>query len=197
MAAAGWEGPAPDEGSDGLIVKLQALELPASAPVLTVVLDATPSGDNRDNTALSRWGDLRRTLRPEGADGDASADIDAVTEALEVPVRTSGEFGRVLVASGGQVVLDRLLPQPPGEGRAVLSDHAHAFALARVAAATARHRPGRVRGAGGGRALHAASAGVDEAAQEARRVEGGQDERTQAAPAFLWHNRVENRAEGS
>src|SRR5699024_11691265 len=103
MAAAGGERPAPDEGSDGLTVKLQALELPASAPVLTVVLDATPSGDNRDNTALSRWGDLRRTLRPEGADGDASADIDAVTEALGVPVRTSGEFGRVLVASGGQV----------------------------------------------------------------------------------------------
>src|SRR5699024_7780806 len=197
MAAAGWEGPAPDEGSDGLTVKLQALELPAPAPGLTVVLDATPSGDNRDNTALSRWGDLRRTLRPEGADGDASADIDAVTEALGVPVRTSGEFGRVLVASGGQVVLDRLLPQPPGEGRAVLSDHAHAFALAGVADATVRYLLVSVDRDDADLALYDASARREMAAEETLGVEGGHDELTKTAPGFLGHKRVENRAEDS
>lgn len=178
-------------------MKLQALDLPAQSPVLTVVLDATPSGDNRDNTALTRWADLRRTLRPEGADGDASADLDAVTEALSVPVRTRGEFGRVLVASGGSVLLDRLLPEPPGEGRAVLSDHAHAFALARIADDTVRYLLISVDRSGADIGLYEASAGIDEAAEETHSVEGGQDVLTKTGPGFLGHKRVQNRAEDS
>lgn len=178
-------------------MKLQALDLPAGAPVLTVVLDATPSGDNRDNTALTRWDDLRRTLRPEGADGDPTADIEAVTEALNVPTRVSGEFGRVLVTADGQVVLDRLLPEPPGEGRAVLSDHAHAFALARVADATVRYLMVRIDRSGADVALYEASAGLDGSAQESHSVEGGHDVLTKTGPGFLGHKRLENRAEDS
>lgn len=171
--------------------------LPADAPVLTVILDATSSPDNRDNTVLSRWADLRRTLTPEGVDGVPSADCDAVAEVLGVPVHVRGPFGRVLVASGGEVVLDRLLPEPPAADRAVVADRPHAFALARAADATVRYLLVSVDRAGADVALYDAPAGITGELEEVRTVEGGHDVLSKPNLGPLGHKRIDNRAEDS
>ncbi len=171
--------------------------LPADAPVLTVILDATSSPDTRDNTVLSRWADLRRSLTPEGVDGVPRGDCDAVTEALGVPVHVRGRIGRVLVAAGGEVVLDRLLPEPPGADRAVVADRPHAFALARAADATVRYLLVSVDRSGADVALYDAPAGISGEVAEVRTVEGGHDELSKPNLGPLGHKRIDNRAEDS
>ncbi|WP_147916431.1 Vms1/Ankzf1 family peptidyl-tRNA hydrolase [Ruania zhangjianzhongii] len=172
-------------------------DLPADAPVLTVILDATSGADSRDTTVLHRWSDLRRALTPEGVDAVPSVDCDAVTEALGVPVHVRGEFGRVLVAAGGEVVLDRLLPEPPRADRAVVSDRPHAFALARAADATVRYLLVTVDRAGADFALYDAPAGLTGEVEESRTVEGGHDALTKPNLGPLGHKRIDNRAEDS
>ena len=172
-------------------------ELPADAPVLTVIIDATSGPDARDATVLHRWSDLRRTTSPDGVDGVPAADCDAITEALGVPVHVRGQFGRVLVAAGGEVVLDRLLPEPPGADRAVVSDRPHAFALARAADATVRYLLVSVDRAGADFALYEAPAGLTGEVEETRTVEGGHDELTKPHLGPLGSKRIDNRAEDS
>lgn len=165
--------------------------------MLTVIIDATSGPDSRDATVLHRWSDLRRTLSPEGVDDVPAADCEAVTEALGVPVHVRGEFGRVLVAAGGQVVLDRLLPEPPGVDRAVVSDRPHAFALARAADATVRYLLVNVDRAGADFALYDAPAGLTGEVETAGTVEGAHDALTKPNLGPLGHKRIDNRAEDS
>lgn len=165
--------------------------------MLTVIIDATSGSDSRDTTVQHRWSDLRRTLSSEGPDAVPSADCEAVTEALGVPVHVRGEFGRVLVAAGGEVVLDRLLPEPPGADRAVVSDRPHAFALARAADATVRYLLVNVDRAGANFALYDAPAGLTGEMEESRTVEGGHDALTKPNLGPLGHKRIDNRAEDS
>lgn len=165
--------------------------------MLTVILDATSSPDRRDNTVLNRWADLRRGLTPEGVDGVPPGDCEAVTEALGVPVHIRGPFGRVLVAAGGEVVLDRLLPEPPGADRAVVADRPHAFALARAADATVRYLLVSVDRAGADVTLYDAPAGLTGELEETRTVEGGHDELSKPTLGPLGSKRIDNRAEDS
>jgi hypothetical protein len=79
-------------------------------PFATVLLDA--SHDTEDAAAQDdlRWSAARGELADAGADEGTLAALDAALAADE-PGR--GRTGRALVAGGGEVLLDRLLPAPP------------------------------------------------------------------------------------
>lgn len=79
-------------------------------PFATVLLDA--SHDTEDAAAQDdlRWSGARAELAGAGADPAVLAALDAAL-AADVPGR--GRTGRALVAAGGDVLLDRLLPAPP------------------------------------------------------------------------------------
>ncbi len=180
------------------MVDLPQLSLPDHAPVLSVVIDATRSDDGRNAVVLDRWADLQRSVTLDGADDVPRADADAVAAALERPTWVHGPHGRVLVAAGGEVLLDRVIPDPPTEGRAVLSDHAHALALAYAADAAARYLVVESDRAGAHLSLHEASAVMGSQLLQDREIDGDHDVLTKVRPSRdLPRDRVNNRAEDS
>ncbi|GAA4007592.1 Vms1/Ankzf1 family peptidyl-tRNA hydrolase [Allokutzneria multivorans] len=71
----------------------------APGPFVSVYLDG----------AEPHWADVRATLAEQGADARTLSSVDrALTE-------SPGGSGRVLVASAGEVLLDRRLPEPPAQ----------------------------------------------------------------------------------
>jgi hypothetical protein len=79
-------------------------------PFATVLLDA--SHDTEDAAAQDdlRWASARAELAGAGAD---DATLTALDAALAADAPGRGRTGRALVAAGGEVLLDRLLPAPP------------------------------------------------------------------------------------
>jgi hypothetical protein len=95
-------------------------------PFATVYLDASHDTEDAARAAELRWRDRRGELVDQGADEATLAALDAAVAAADPAV---GRAGRVLVARGGEVVLDRDLPQPPGRPTAVWSTLPHLVPL--------------------------------------------------------------------
>jgi hypothetical protein len=79
-------------------------------PFATVYLDATPSAEAGDRDVANRWRAVRRSLERQSAPGDV---LDELEAAVLRPTRAAGAHGRVLIASGGGVAVDRVLRNPP------------------------------------------------------------------------------------
>lgn len=79
-------------------------------PMATVYLDASHDTEDAARALELRWSEHRGTLAGEGAD---EATLDALAAAVTEGVPAVGRAGRVLVACDGEVLLDRLLPEPP------------------------------------------------------------------------------------
>ncbi|HYH30845.1 MAG TPA: Vms1/Ankzf1 family peptidyl-tRNA hydrolase, partial [Pseudonocardia sp.] len=79
-------------------------------PVATVYLDASHDTDDSARALALRWAEARSALADQGAD---TATLDALASAVEDGRPPVGRAGRVLVARGGEVLLDRTLPEPP------------------------------------------------------------------------------------
>jgi hypothetical protein len=173
-------------------MRLNVPDLPAGEPVVTVILDATRTSESGDQTVLGRWADLRRQLHKQGADG---ALLEAIEDAVSRPTWLSGPHGRVVVAAGDRVYLDRSLAAPPGVDRAVVGDAPHAFALARVADCGVRYLLVTVDRAGADLSLHDTT--DLQATREKHSVEGDHDELAKPQLGPLAHKRIENRAEDS
>jgi hypothetical protein len=78
-------------------------------PYATVYLDASHDTEDAAHAVALRWAGHRAELVDQGAD-------DATLAALDDAVASGpavGRAGRVLVAAGGAVLLDRHLPEPP------------------------------------------------------------------------------------
>ncbi|SED80871.1 hypothetical protein [Ruania alba] len=179
-------------------MQLPALTWPTGAPVLTVILDATRSEGAHNDVILDRWADLRRSCDLQGVDEVPSTDAEAVTDALERPTWAAGPHGRVLVAASGRILLDRVLPEPPAVGRAVVADRPHAFALARVADAAVQYLLIESDRAGARLSLREASAAAADHMIEVQEVDGGHEDLTKVRPGgMLARDRVDNRAEDS
>jgi Bacterial archaeo-eukaryotic release factor family 2 len=79
-------------------------------PFATVYLDASHDTADAARVIELRWAEARDQLATQGAD---AATLDALAAAVEDSPPAVGRAGRVLVARGGEVVLDRSLPEPP------------------------------------------------------------------------------------
>jgi hypothetical protein len=79
-------------------------------PYATVYLDASHDSEDAAHALELRWQGHRQELAEQGAD---DATLAALDEAVRGGERAVGRAGRALVAAGGRVLLDRLLPEPP------------------------------------------------------------------------------------
>jgi hypothetical protein len=85
-------------------------------PFATVYLDASHDTDDSARALTLRWAEARSGLAGQGADG---ATLDALAAAVDEGAPPTGRAGRVLVARGGEVLLDRTLPEPPARPSSV------------------------------------------------------------------------------
>lgn len=79
-------------------------------PFATVYLDASHDTADATRQDTLRWAGARDELADRGAD---VATLEALDRAVEDAPPPSGRAGRVLVAAGGEVLLDRIIGAPP------------------------------------------------------------------------------------
>lgn len=84
-------------------------------PFVTAIFDATRATESGPHEVELRWQELRHELTGSGAD---EKDLSVVDEALAEDTGIAGRHGRVVVAAGGDVLLDDVLPDPPARPRA-------------------------------------------------------------------------------
>jgi hypothetical protein len=83
-------------------------------PFATAYIDASHDTEDAAQVGRLRWNGARGELADRGADEATLAALDAAVADGDTPV---GRAGRVLVARGGEVLLDRLLREPPAAAR--------------------------------------------------------------------------------
>jgi hypothetical protein len=86
-------------------------------PFVTVHLDATRADAAGDEEVAGRWRALRRDLERAGAGAGV---LDAIEERVTRPTGVTGPHGRVVIADTVDVVVDRVLREPPALSTAVL-----------------------------------------------------------------------------
>jgi hypothetical protein len=79
-------------------------------PFATVYLDATRSAEAGDKDVVNRWRAVRRGLQQQGAPEGV---LDALEDAALKRTGVAGAHGRVLIADEDQVLVDRVLRNPP------------------------------------------------------------------------------------
>ncbi|MFC8193262.1 Vms1/Ankzf1 family peptidyl-tRNA hydrolase [Cellulomonas sp. NPDC057328] len=85
------------------------------APFTTVYLDATRDDATGAADVQTRWKALRRQLE---RDGSPEAVLAAIDDLVARPTHAPGPHGRVLVADAQEVLVDRLLTEPPAQSTA-------------------------------------------------------------------------------
>lgn len=93
-------------------MKLDSLKplLDHDGPLTTVCLDVTRAEEAGDRELRSRWNSLRKRLEAEGAPRET---IEALTDVVLRPTHVPGPHGRFVVASGEEILYDRVLAGPP------------------------------------------------------------------------------------
>ncbi|MEU4365623.1 hypothetical protein [Promicromonospora sp. NPDC023987] len=79
-------------------------------PFATLHLDATPSEQAAERDVESRWNAARKDLAQQGAPAGV---LDAIEEVVRRPTRAPGPHGRVVIADGTGVLVDRVVNNPP------------------------------------------------------------------------------------
>lgn len=79
-------------------------------PFVTVYFDATRTSESGVHEVELRWQELRSELSRQGA---TENDLQLLDDAVAEPDEIGGPHGRVLLAAGGEVLLDARLPEPP------------------------------------------------------------------------------------
>lgn len=105
-------------------------------PFATIYVDATRSTESGAHEVQLRVEALSATLQDAGAD---EATVAALTEAVTGVDRAPGAHGVVLVAAGGEVLLDRVLPEPPARSLADFSAVPHLLPLLAQSAPRVAH----------------------------------------------------------
>lgn len=98
-------------------MKLDSLKplLDHDGPLTTVCMDVTRAEEAGDRELRSRWNGLRRRLE---AAGTPHPTIEAIAEVVLRPTHVPGPHGRFVVASGDEILYDRVLVSPPGHEEA-------------------------------------------------------------------------------
>lgn len=162
------------------------------APFVTVHLDATRADAAGDEEVAGRWRALRRELERAGAD---RAVLDAIEERVTRPTGVTGPHGRVLIADATEVVVDRVLREPPAQSAAVLDDVPALLPAVRVADQSTRFLLVEIDRQGAD-LTWSDGTGLRDAAKES--VEGDHDVLHKVREGGGWaHRRMQVRAEDS
>lgn len=158
-------------------------------PFATVYIDATPSAESTGREVEGRWRALRRDLHRAGAPG---ATLDALEDAVLRPTRVAGPHGRVLIVAGQDVLVDRVLREPPAVTHGLWGPVPSLWEAVRSASEAVDHvvvvidRQGAdLRWAGGDRG------------RVVQTIEGGHDDIQKVHGAGMSRSRIEARAEDS
>lgn len=84
--------------------------LEQEGPILSVYLDTTRTDPNAAAELSIRWGQLRTQLTAAGAPTDLLNDVERT---VLPPSAIGGRHGRAVLASGSEILVDRVLPVPP------------------------------------------------------------------------------------
>ncbi|WP_125775382.1 Vms1/Ankzf1 family peptidyl-tRNA hydrolase [Antribacter gilvus] len=79
-------------------------------PFATLFLDATPAAEAGDRDVANRWRAVRKSLAQQGAPEDV---LGAIEEVVLRPLWPRGLHGRVVIADGTGVLVDRPVKSPP------------------------------------------------------------------------------------
>ena len=79
-------------------------------PFATVYLDSSADAEDAKKAVQLRWRSAREQLTDQGADEDTLCALDDTVDRHEY---RTGRRGQVLVATGGEVVFNEELPEPP------------------------------------------------------------------------------------
>jgi len=162
------------------------------APFVTVHLDATRADASGDEEVAGRWRSLRRELERAGATATV---LDEIEERVTRPTGVAGPHGRVVVADGAGVVVDRVLKEPPAQSTAVLDDVPVLLPAVRAADQATRFLLVEIDRQGADLTWSDGS-GLRDAAKES--VEGDHDVLHKAREGGGWaHRRMQMRAEDS
>ena len=85
-------------------------------PFITVLLDATRADAAGDEQVAGRWKSLRRELTAAGA---PDAVLTLIEERVTRPTGVAGPHGRVVIADADEIVIDRVVKEPPAQSSAV------------------------------------------------------------------------------
>ncbi|CAM3843348.1 Vms1/Ankzf1 family peptidyl-tRNA hydrolase [Kibdelosporangium persicum] len=84
--------------------------LTVDGPFASAYFDSSHNTEDAARISELRWRELREQLREQGIDESTLDAMDTAVPGGEPPV---GPAGRALVAAGGQVLVDEVLPEPP------------------------------------------------------------------------------------
>lgn len=84
--------------------------LEQDGPFVTVYLDTSRINPQAAAELSIRWGQMRHQLAAEGAPEQL---LEQIEETVLEPPKIGGRHGRALLAAGGEIVLNRVLPVPP------------------------------------------------------------------------------------
>lgn len=81
-------------------------------PFLSIYFDTTRADEHAAGEIANRWGHLRTELEEAGAPKKILAEVE---ETILRPSSIGGRHGRAIIASGSEIVIDRVLPAPPAQ----------------------------------------------------------------------------------
>jgi len=108
----------------------------AAGPFASVAIDASRVSRATGDDPEQHWEPLARKLRERGAPDDV---VEAIGTAATAGTGLGGERTRVVVAGGGRVVLDEVLPGRPVRDEAQYGAAPHLMPVARALATTCPH----------------------------------------------------------
>ncbi|MCT1803819.1 hypothetical protein M3B51_13630, partial [Kocuria carniphila] len=93
--------------------------LEAEGPFLSIYIDSTRTDPSSASGLSTRWGHFRSKLADDGA---PEAILEEIEETLLEPSPIGGRHGRALLATGSEILVDRVLPAPPRQDSAHWGD---------------------------------------------------------------------------
>lgn len=160
-------------------------------PFTTVYIDITGVGETAGRETASRWRTLRRDLEREGAPADA---IQHLEDAVTSTPPKSGADGRLLIATGSGIHIDRELAVAPSPSKAAFDQDPVMLPEALCADDTVDYLLVTVDRMG----ADLSRSGTDlSVAPEETSIEGDQDEITRTQVTATMQGRVDHRTQDS
>lgn len=102
-------------------MKLDSLKplLDHDGALTTVCLDVTKADEAGDREIRNRWHSLKRSLEHQGAPEET---VEAIADVVLRPTHVPGPHGRLVVASGTEILFDRVLADAPARQEAFHAD---------------------------------------------------------------------------
>lgn len=164
-------------------------------PFTSVYLDSTPADEAGDQQVEERWKGLRRSLEREDA---PAALLDRIGDVVSRPTWVSGPHGRFLVADSQDILVDKVLADPPARDRATFGELPCLLPAAHAADQSVARLVVEVNREGADLSFVESARAVGGSIEALRQaVEGGHDEVVKAHTGGWSHRRVESRAEDS